>query len=81
MRDKRPWRKWLDENLIELEHLPSPRNMHPVDHDTLMVRQHAFGYTVEDLRRIYPCRCGSATCRGTLARPPKRVRKRAARSK
>ncbi|HEX4445093.1 MAG TPA: SET domain-containing protein-lysine N-methyltransferase [Polyangiaceae bacterium] len=33
-------------------------------------------YTLEDLQRIYPCRCGSAKCRGTLARPPKRVKKR-----
>ncbi|MGH7293886.1 MAG: SET domain-containing protein [Polyangiaceae bacterium] len=29
-------------------------------------------YTLGDLRRIYPCRCRSATCRGTLARPPRR---------
>jgi SET domain-containing protein len=34
-------------------------------------------YSLEDLRRIYPCRCGSETCRGTLARPPRRVKKRA----
>ena len=34
-------------------------------------------YTLEDLRRIYPCRCGSPRCRGTLARPPKKTRKRA----
>jgi SET domain-containing protein len=34
------------------------------------------GYTLEDLRRIYPCRCGSPSCRGTLARPPE-PRKRA----
>jgi uncharacterized protein len=33
-------------------------------------------YTLEDLRRIYPCRCGSPACRGTLARPPKRPKKR-----
>jgi hypothetical protein len=33
-------------------------------------------YTLEDLRRIYPCRCGAAKCRGTLARPPKRVKNR-----
>jgi hypothetical protein len=33
------------------------------------------GYTLEDLRRIYPCRCGAPTCRGTLARPPRRRRK------
>jgi SET domain-containing protein len=34
-------------------------------------------YTIDDLRRIYPCRCGSPMCRGTLARPPKRAKKRA----
>jgi SET domain-containing protein len=34
-------------------------------------------YTLEDLQRIYPCRCGSSKCRGTLARPPRRVKKRA----
>jgi SET domain-containing protein len=24
-------------------------------------------YTADDLKRLYPCRCGAATCRGTLA--------------
>lgn len=33
-------------------------------------------YTIEDLRRIYPCRCGAASCRGTLARPPRPNRRR-----
>jgi hypothetical protein len=33
-------------------------------------------YTMDDLRRIYPCRCGTAKCRGTLAQPPKRRRSR-----
>ena len=33
-------------------------------------------YTLDDLRRIYPCRCGSSKCRGTLARPPRRAKKR-----
>jgi SET domain-containing protein len=33
-------------------------------------------YTMDDLRRIYPCRCRAPSCRGTLARPPRR-RKRA----
>ena len=30
------------------------------------------GYTLEDLRRIYPCRCKAENCRGTLAKPPRR---------
>jgi SET domain-containing protein len=34
-------------------------------------------YTMDDLQRIYPCRCRSAKCRGTLARPPKRQKRRA----
>jgi SET domain-containing protein len=37
-------------------------------------------YTMDDLRRIYPCRCRSESCRGTLARPPRR-RKRVASSR
>ena len=37
-------------------------------------------YTMEDLRRLYPCRCGSPKCRGTLAaprRPPRKKKKKA----
>jgi len=34
-------------------------------------------YTLADLRRIYPCRCLAASCRGTLARPPRKRRKAA----
>ncbi|HXX68621.1 MAG TPA: SET domain-containing protein-lysine N-methyltransferase [Polyangiaceae bacterium] len=34
-------------------------------------------YTLSDLRRIYPCRCGSESCRGTLARPLRGQKKRA----
>jgi SET domain-containing protein len=37
------------------------------------------GYTLDDLRRIYPCRCGAAICRGTIARPP--PARRASRAK
>jgi glutamate synthase domain-containing protein 2/glutamate synthase domain-containing protein 1/glutamate synthase domain-containing protein 3 len=50
--DKRPWRRWLEEQMIDLESLPSPSKVHQPDHDTLTVRQHAFGYTVEDLKMI-----------------------------
>src|SRR3954469_11147119 len=50
--DKRPWKRWLEENLIDLESLPTPTKIHQPDHGTLMVRQHAFGYTVEDLKML-----------------------------
>ena len=48
--DKRPWRRWLEENLIELDKLPAPSHVHEPDHETLLVRQHAFGYTNEDIK-------------------------------
>jgi hypothetical protein len=50
--DSRPWKRWLDENLIELESLPQGDTVHDADFDTLLVRQHAFGYTNEDLRLL-----------------------------
>ncbi len=50
--DSRPWKRWLDENLTELESLPAPDKVESTDHDTLLVRQHAFGYTNEDLRLL-----------------------------
>ena len=38
-------------------------------------------YTLDDLKRIYPCRCGAAECRGTLAAPPKKPRAKKAAAK
>jgi len=49
---QRPWKEWLEENLIDLDSLPDPKNVQIPDHDTLLVRQHAFGYTVEDLKML-----------------------------
>src|SRR3954453_7445198 len=50
--DKRPWKRWLDENLIELDSLPTPGDKPPPEPDALLVRQHAFGYTNEDLKLL-----------------------------
>ena len=50
--DKRPWGRWLRENLTPLDTLPEPAHVPPADPGTLMVRQHAFGYTNEDLKFI-----------------------------
>jgi glutamate synthase (ferredoxin) len=45
-----PYAGWLKKNLIPLEKLPAPKNIHGTDPDTLLQRQQAFGYTHEDLR-------------------------------
>ncbi len=50
--DKRPWQRWIKENLVPLDALPDPTALPPVDTEGLMVRQHAFGYTNEDLKFI-----------------------------
>jgi glutamate synthase domain-containing protein 2/glutamate synthase domain-containing protein 1/glutamate synthase domain-containing protein 3 len=50
--EKRPWKRWVDENMVNLDDLPSPTNVVQPNHDTLLVRQQAFGYTNEDIKII-----------------------------
>jgi len=47
-----PYGKWLEENHMLLEKLPEPPHTHEADHDSVLQRQQAFGYTFEDLRFI-----------------------------
>jgi glutamate synthase (NADPH/NADH) large chain len=44
-----PYATWLRENLVHLEDLPA-HAAPPADHETVLTRQIAFGYTHEDLR-------------------------------
>ncbi|MCC7411754.1 MAG: glutamate synthase large subunit [Gammaproteobacteria bacterium] len=48
----RPYAQWLRENLIGLDELSAPPHVHEPDHDTVLARQQAFGYTHEDLRLL-----------------------------
>ena len=48
--DEHPYAEWLKENLVALEDLPNPKQIHGSDKETLLQRQQAFGYTHEDLR-------------------------------
>src|SRR5437764_8371009 len=53
MAARRPYRRWLDQNLKRLADLPPPSDLPPVyEPETLLTRQQAFGYTVEDLRLL-----------------------------
>ncbi len=47
-----PYGQWLDENLIRLESLPEPPFVPQPDHETVVRRQKAFGYTYEELDKI-----------------------------
>ncbi|HEY4185616.1 MAG TPA: glutamate synthase large subunit [Polyangia bacterium] len=45
-----PYGEWLKENLISLSDLPKPPSVIEPDHETVLRRQEAFGYTSEDLK-------------------------------
>jgi glutamate synthase (ferredoxin) len=47
-----PYGEWLKQNMVAIEALPSPPQVHQTDHKTILVRQQAFGYTHEDLRLL-----------------------------
>jgi len=47
-----PYGKWLEENLVELTDLPASPEVPEPDHDTLLTRQLAFGYSLEDYKYI-----------------------------
>ncbi len=49
---RQPYAQWLKENQITLDDLPSPTNVQPTNHETILMRQRAFGYTDEDLKTI-----------------------------
>jgi hypothetical protein len=43
---------WLNENLVQFDKLPDPPHVHDVDHETVLQREIAFGYTFEDCRKL-----------------------------
>ena len=45
-----PYGEWLRKNQITLDSLADPPRVYGSDHDTIILRQRAFGYTDEDLR-------------------------------
>jgi glutamate synthase (NADPH) large chain len=47
---RRPYGDWIKQNQITLDHLPAPSRVHGTDHETILMRQRAFGYSDEDVR-------------------------------
>jgi glutamate synthase (ferredoxin) len=47
-----PYAEWLKQNLLPIEKLPLPKQIHGADPETLLQRQQAFGYTHEELKII-----------------------------
>lgn len=49
---KRPYKKWLDKNLLPLKNIPYTGNKTPVEKEDFETRMRIFGYTQEDLKTI-----------------------------
>ena len=47
-----PYRQWIEENQLHINDLPAPNFFHETNHETVLQRQKAFGYTEEELRMI-----------------------------
>ena len=49
---RKPYRQWVNENMIKLSHLPTPDSIYNANFETLLIRQRIFGYTKEDLMKV-----------------------------
>ncbi|NQU44113.1 glutamate synthase subunit alpha, partial [bacterium] len=49
---RKPYRHWVNENRIDLRGLQAPPQVETVETDILRSKQHAFGYTEEELKMI-----------------------------
>jgi glutamate synthase domain-containing protein 2/glutamate synthase domain-containing protein 1/glutamate synthase domain-containing protein 3 len=45
-----PYQEWLEANRVTIDSLPQPADAPNISPETIQTRQHAFGYTYEDLR-------------------------------
>ncbi|MCU1289515.1 MAG: glutamate synthase (ferredoxin) [Acidobacteria bacterium] len=62
-----PYQVWLKQNLLHIDDLPVPPFVHEVNHETVVQRQRAFGYTEEELRMlITPMATGGAEANGSM---------------
>ncbi len=52
MAKKEPYGEWLREHLLKLDELKEAPHLPAPDHQTVLLRQKAFGYTYEELRKL-----------------------------
>ena len=62
-----PYQVWLKQNLLHINDLPQPPFVHEVNHETVVQRQRAFGYTEEELRMLLaPMATSGAEATGSM---------------
>ncbi|NUN92371.1 MAG: glutamate synthase large subunit [Verrucomicrobiae bacterium] len=50
--DRRPWKRWIEKNMVVLEDLPPSAAPPRSEPSALLERQRAFGYTIEELKLV-----------------------------
>jgi glutamate synthase domain-containing protein 2/glutamate synthase domain-containing protein 1/glutamate synthase domain-containing protein 3 len=64
---RKSYGEWLKNNIVDLEDLPDPKRYHTPDLQTLLQRQRAFGYTMEDLKIVlHPLVTNSEEATGSM---------------
>ena len=64
---EKPYREWINEHQLHINDLPKPFFTHEPNHETILQRQRAFGYTEEELRVILqPMAVGGAEAVGSM---------------
>jgi glutamate synthase domain-containing protein 2/glutamate synthase domain-containing protein 1/glutamate synthase domain-containing protein 3 len=64
---QQPYAAWLKQNQVTLDQLPEPSRIHAANHDTVLCRERAFGYTDEDLKMILePMACNGEEPVGSM---------------
>lgn len=49
---QQPYMQWIEDNVVDIESLPTPKKIHGLNKKTLLERQRALGYTIEDLKLL-----------------------------
>lgn len=50
---QQPYGQWLKDNVVDINDVPQPDNVPCLNQETLLERQRAFGYTIEDVKIIF----------------------------
>jgi len=49
---QQPYSQWIKDNVVDIETLPTPKKIHGLNKKTLLEKQRALGYTIEDLKLL-----------------------------
>ena len=50
--NQQPYTQWVKDHVVNIKDLPPPKKTHGLNEKTLLERQRAFGYTLEDLKLL-----------------------------